>query len=142
MRIASPETDAEIAACFPVMVQLRPHVEKRAFVDRVRAQMAGGYQLAALVDGHHVRAVAGYRIGENLAWGRFLYVDDLVTDAQWRAKGCGGQLLAWLIEQAREAGCDEVHLDSGLDRVDAHRFYEGHGLDQASLHFRLRLQDT
>lgn len=141
MQIETPETDAEIAACFPVMAQLRPHLEKRSFVARVRAQMAGGYLLAALVDGHHVRAVAGYRLGENLAWGRFLYVDDLVTDAAWRGKGCGGRLLAWLIERAREAGCDEVHLDSGLERPASHRFYEGHGLEQASLHFRLRLQE-
>jgi GNAT superfamily N-acetyltransferase len=141
VQIETPETDAEIAACFSVMSQLRPHLDKGSFVARVRAQMGSGYALAALVDGHQVRAVAGYRLGENLAWGRFLYVDDLVTDAQWRGQGCGGRLMAWLIEQAREAGCDEVHLDSGLERLEAHRFYEGHGLEQASLHFRLRLQE-
>jgi GNAT superfamily N-acetyltransferase len=111
-------------------------------VARVRElEKAHGYRLAVLKEDGQVRAVAGYRVAESLAWGRYLYVDDLVTDAACRGRGHGGRLLEWLVERAREAGCDALHLDSGVERMDAHRFYEGHGLEQASLHFRLRLQE-
>jgi len=138
--------DAAVTACIPVLAQLRPDLAREAPADahsRIRRlEESHGYLLAAAYEGTDVRAVAGFRISENLAWGRFLYVDDLVTDGAHRGEGHGAALLTWLIERAREAGCDELHLDSGVDRADAHRFYEGHGLAFASHHFRLRLEDS
>jgi GNAT superfamily N-acetyltransferase len=82
-------------------------------------------------------AVAGFRVGENLAWGRFLYVDDLSTAAAGRRQGHAGALLDWLIEEGRRLGCGQLHLDSGVgpERFDAHRVYHSHGLAIYSHHF-------
>lgn len=133
------ETPAEIAGCFPVMAQLRPHLERDEFITRAQRQMADGYRLAHLsVDGE-VQAVAGYRIIENLAWGRFLYVDDLVTDEAARSQGYGKALLAWLAKHARQNGCAQLHLDSGMQRKDAHRFYLREGMENTGFHFITRL---
>ena len=134
-RVHLAESDADIAACFPVMAQLRPHVPEGEFVARVRRQMADGYRLAMLREGDAVQAVAGFRVSENLAWGRFLYVDDLVAAAAQRSRGCGRALLAWLHEECRRQGCAQLHLDSGVARKDAHRFYLRERLDLAGYHF-------
>ena len=56
--------------------------------------MNSGYRLAFVQDTDGVVAVAGFRVGENLAWGRFLYVDDLVTLPSHRSKGYGAKLLS------------------------------------------------
>jgi GNAT superfamily N-acetyltransferase len=82
-----------------------------------------------------VVAVAGFRVGENLAWGRFLYVDDLVTLTTHRSKGVGASLLSWLRDVASNEGCVQLHLDSGAQRKDAHRFYEREGMLVAGFHF-------
>ena len=121
------------------MRQLRPSYTAGDFVTRVRLQEQGGYRLAMLVEDSRVVAVAGYHLGENLAWGRFLYVDDLVTDDAQRSKGHGARLFEWLRASAGEAGCDELHLDSGVQRFEAHRFYLRHGMTIASHHFKLEL---
>jgi hypothetical protein len=73
--IALAENDATIARCFPVMVQLRPHLEAETFVSRVQRQRQQGYHLAFLEHDSVVRAVAGYRFTQSLSWGRFCYVD-------------------------------------------------------------------
>lgn len=135
MNIRLAESDAEIIACYPVMRELRPHLVAGEFLSRVRRQQAAGYCLAFLEEQGEVRAVAGFRCGENLAWGRFLYVDDLVTASRCRCRGHGARLLAWLKARAVELGCAQLHLDSGVQRKDAHRFYEREGLRMASLHF-------
>ncbi len=121
------------------MAQLRPHLARSEFVARVRRQMADGYRLAYLLEGSTVRTVAGYRVGENLAWGRFLYVDDLVTDESRRSHGCGKALLAWLQHEARRLNCAQLHLDSGTQRKDAHRFYLREGVDLAGYHFARKI---
>lgn len=136
MEIKLAKSVEEIAACFPVMHELRPHVAERDLVSRVRRQETSGYRLAYVLEAGEAVAVAGYRIGENLAWGRFLYVDDLVTRSSQRSRGYGATLLSWLMTQAAQLGCLQVHLDSGVQRTEAHRFYEREGMERASLHFR------
>ncbi len=128
-----------IARCFPVMAQLRPHLEKRDFVDRVRRQKAEGFKLAFLEEEGVVRAVAGFRIFEKLTVGRQMYVDDLVTDEQHRSRGCGRALLDWLKQHARSAGCTELQLDSGVNRYHAHAFYFREGMHISSYHFMVKL---
>jgi hypothetical protein len=44
-------------------------------------------------------------------------------------------LLSWVKEQAAKEGCEQMHLDSGAERKEAHRFYEREGMTMASFHF-------
>ena len=85
--------------------------------------------------------MAGFRIGESLAWGHHVYVDDLVTRAALRGRGHADAVMAWVAEEARARGCRQLHLDSGVgpERADAHRFYFRHGLVISSYHFARRL---
>jgi GNAT superfamily N-acetyltransferase len=135
MNIRIATTDADIAACYSVMRELRPHVVEEQFLARVRAQEKAGYRLAFVQEQDAWVAVAGFRIAENLAWGRFLYVDDLVTLPIHRSKGYGAGLLAWLRDYALKEGCLQLHLDSGMQRTQAHHFYEREGMARAGVHF-------
>jgi GNAT superfamily N-acetyltransferase len=139
--IAHAETEDRIARCFPVMSQLRPHIPEADFVGRIQRQQQSGYRLAYLEADAIVRAVAGYRLGENLFSGRYCYVDDLVTDEHHRSHGHGRALFDWLVALAREAGCQSFELDSGVQRFDAHRFYLTQRMKISSHHFSLPLGD-
>ncbi len=141
MDIRPAETEDELRACWPVMRELRPHLDEDSFLAQVKRQMANhGYALVALRDGGRVCAVAGYRVAEFLAWGKSFYIDDLVTVADSRKNGHGGALLDWLEARARSLGCAQLHLDSGVQRHDAHRLYLGCKLDITSHHFAKRLR--
>jgi len=132
-------SDPEIARCYPVVVQLRPHLSEDAFVPTVRRQQLGGYELAFVEDEGEVAAVAGFRVLDNLFAGRMLYVDDLVTDERRRSKGFGKALFDDLVEHACANGCLTLELDSGVQRFDAHRFYLSNRMAITSHHFRLKL---
>lgn len=140
MSIRIAITDTEIAACYPVMRELRPHIAEDQFLSQVRNQESAGYRLAFVQEPEGLVAVAGFRVGVNLAWGRFLYVDDLVTLPAHRSKGYGAKLLAWLKEYAAKEGCLQMHLDSGIQRKEAHRFYEREGMTMTSLHFFVNIR--
>ncbi|MDX6673022.1 MAG: hypothetical protein QOH11_440, partial [Solirubrobacteraceae bacterium] len=96
------------------MRALRPAYAREAdFVTRVDGtQRPEGYRLAAaFVPGREQAvAVAGFRTGHNLAWGHYLYVDDLSTVADARGQGHAGALLEWLDAEGRRLGCDQLHL--------------------------------
>lgn len=135
MKISLAQTDADIARCFAVMAQLRPHLVEADFVARIRRMQPEGFHLAWLEEAGGVRAVAGYRYYDKLFSGRNLYVDDLVTDTAQRSRGHGAALLRWLVDEARRHGCVQLELDSGVQRFDAHRFYFRERLHVSAYHF-------
>jgi GNAT superfamily N-acetyltransferase len=140
-RIILAKEDDEIQSCYPVMAELRPHVGPYEFLLRVKRQAeTADYKLACLMDAE-VKAVAGFRISECLAWGRFLYVDDLIAKSGERSRGYGGALFDWLVEYARTENCDQFHLDSGVQRFAAHRFYLNKRMMIDCHHFALKLSE-
>ncbi len=140
--ITEAETEAQIRACFTVMVQLRPHLTEDQFVAAVQRMRTGGYRLLAVTEEGHVRALAGFRLEEMLAYGRFLYVDDLITDESGRSRGFGALLFDRLKFIAHNENCVALHLDSGVQRRRAHRFYFREGMHIPSYHFSMPIENT
>lgn len=106
---------------------------------RVKLQQPEGYQITFVEAEGTVKSVAGWRIQNMLAHGKFLYVDDLVTDEHSRSQGYGDQLFDWLVEYAKAEGCERFHLDSGVQRFAAHRFYLRKRMEIVSHHFAMKL---
>jgi GNAT superfamily N-acetyltransferase len=128
----------ESAVAAAALLELRPHHGSvEALTDRIDAQRADGYRVVASLEGGEAVAAAGFRVLETLAWGRIVYVDDLVTRATMRGRGHADAVMAWVEAEAVREGCDELHLDSGVgpDREDAHRFYFRHRMRITSYHF-------
>lgn len=139
MNIKIAENDSEIMGCFDIMHQLRPHIKKEDFLSIVKRQGESGYRLAYVEDNNKAVSVAGFRIDECLAFGKFLFVDDLVTDENERSKRYGDKLFDWLKDFAIENSCKEFHLDSAVHRFDAHRFYFRKRLSISCYHFDMAL---
>lgn len=115
--------EQEISDCYPVMAELRPHIKREEFLPRVKELTEiAGFKLVYLTDGE-IKAVAGFRISQWLARGKYLEIEDFVTADGDRSKGYGGQLFDWLVNYAREHACDQVRLVSHVKRFDTHRFY-------------------
>lgn len=115
----------EIVEAFPVMKQLRTHLDVNSYLELVLdAQENDRYQMFALVDEGEIVAVIGFKPMITLYYGRFVWICDLVTDMNNRSKGYGKQLLTYVHRWAKDNNYETVALSSGLQREDAHRFYE------------------
>lgn len=129
-------SDDEITRLCPVLLQLRPQYDSQSLTEQIRLQRQEGFQLAYVEDDNgDVLCVAGFVIGNKLAWKKHLYVDDLVSDETRRSRGAGKLILDWLKDYARQQGCEQLHLDSGVIRYRAHRFYLREGMIISSHHF-------
>ena len=138
--IEEATTDEQLLATREVMRQLRPNIPADEYVRTIKRMMqTDGYHLAAVYEHGIVRAVAGYRFMEMLYCGRILYVDDLNTDENARSKGHGRVLMEWLKAEAKKHDCSQLHLDSGVQRESAHRFYFRERLTINAYHFRVIL---
>jgi GNAT superfamily N-acetyltransferase len=135
-------SEPERRAAFPVMRELRPHLDEAVFLRLLDEMALKGYRLFALRDGHGaITSLAGVAVLTNLYYGRHVWVFDLVTAGHARSKGHGARLLAFVEDFARENRCLAVALSSGLAREDAHRFYEREGYHKTSFVLLKHLTD-
>lgn len=129
-------SDADIQAGFELMHQLRPHLEDLiSFTQQVERQSRRGYRLWGLWQDEQLAGLIGFRESENMLYGCYLYVDDLVVDASQRHSGLGAELLDKVRDEARQLGCSHLVLDTGLHKPLAQRFYFREGLLATGMHF-------
>lgn len=117
-------SEADVRRAWPVMRDLRPHLDEETFVSMVGAMRDDGYRLFGLDADGELVCLAGVAVLTNLYDMRHVWVYDLVTDPRHRSRGYGEALLTWIEEFGRREGCVRVALSSGIQRSDAHRFYE------------------
>lgn len=127
-----------VRGCYGLMRQLRPHLGSAdEFVARWRCQQQEGYRLLALRAQGRTVALAGYRVQHNLVHDRFLYVDDLVTEASLRGAGHGAAMLARLKLEAERLDCGKLVLDTPLSNALGQRFYFRQGMLSSAMRFNL-----
>ena len=119
--------------------QLRPQLPPD-YAERLAVVFTNGGRMVLVVDDDHVVGVALWRLIENTAEGRRLYVDDLVSDENRRSSGAGKMMIDWLEVEAKRLGCDVLALDSGVQRQRAHHFYFREGMHIPSFCFRKALK--
>jgi GNAT superfamily N-acetyltransferase len=137
-----PEGETHRAA--PALLELRPDAGPLdSLISRVDVQRGAGYRIVGAFDEDEgeAAAVIGFKVAENLVWGRHLYIEDVVTRAEGRGRGHAPALMEWVLDEARRTGCGQVHLNSavGSARRGAHRFYFNSGLQISAHHFSMEL---
>ncbi len=137
MQVKLAESTEQLELICPVLLQLRPQYSQEALIEQILLQQKGGYRVAYVLDENkdEVLSVAGFVMGQKLAWQKHIYVDDLVTNEAHRSTGAGRLLIDWLKQYGRKQGCQQLHLDSGVSRFAAHRFYLREGFNITSHHF-------
>lgn len=130
---------ADMESAYKVMSQLRTNITVTEYLERVKLATSAGYRLFCARDKDTIVGVIGFRVQHDLCWGTNLYVDDLVVDEYHRRQGIGTALMQHAENSAKEINCDFVRLASGINKQEAHRFYEAIGYKKTSYAFALKL---
>lgn len=118
-------SEAEWEKAFPVMKQLRTQLNLDTYLTLVSESVKKeDYRLIALYNQNKIVALCGFMPMITLYNGKFIWVCELITDSKQRSKGYGKVLLNYVHEWAVANDYPIVSLSSGLQRIDAHRFYE------------------
>ena len=131
------KSETELPAIAEILLQLRPQYSQESLVEQIKKQQKSGYQLAYVKSNNNILCVAGFVVGEKIAWGKHIYIDDLVTNENHRSTGVGTFIINWFKNYCKELGCKQLHLDSGIQKFPAHRFYLANRFNIASHHFSI-----
>lgn len=103
------------------------------------AEAADYGAFVAEVDGQIVGVAAFHVVRFFEKAGRWCRLTALVVRKGMRGQGIGRRLVERVEAEARTLGCEQLELNSGDQRVDAHAFYEHLGYERVSQRFRKQL---
>ena len=109
---------------FPIMKQLRTDLTEETYIELLQAMNKDGYILYAMYVESKIVSLVGLSWRINFYNKRHIFIYDLVTDVTYRSFGYGEKLLKYIHKWADENGAEYVALESGIQRSEAHRFYE------------------
>jgi GNAT superfamily N-acetyltransferase len=132
---------AWLARAESVHRQLRPQMPADYVAKMGKIFTEGGEMCICASAGREtVLGVAVYRLFENTVSGRRFYVDDLIADETQRSRGVGHMLMEYLQIEAKRRGATSFELESGTQRLQAHKFYFREGMTIVSFSFRKALE--
>ncbi len=119
-----------------LLQQLRPRLEtsekcKKAFDLAKKSDI----KFLAIYDDNLLKGIISYRIMFNLYLEEHLVIDDLIIEENLRGKGIGTKLINFVIQLAEKKNIKTIKLDSGLQRNQAHNFYENLGWEKKCFTF-------
>jgi GNAT superfamily N-acetyltransferase len=107
-----------------------------AYLDEVLDDMiAHKYRMVIVLDGEHCAGLAGIWVATKIYSGKYLEMDNVVVDKDYRSQGIGTLLTNYITQLAINEGCKTMMLDAYLENEKAHTFYERAGFIRRGYHF-------
>lgn len=116
--------EKEYLNAYNILVQLRTDITKESYLYLLKEMKKDGYMLFGLYKDKELVSLVGFSLRVNFYNKRHVFVYDLVTDIKYRSLGYGEELLNFVDKWAKENNTEYVALESGIQRVEAHKFYE------------------
>lgn len=132
-------TDEEIKYCYKIMHQNKTELSEVDFINSISHQIKNGYKVLYVLDNKEIICVTGFLISQKLAGGKHLYIDDFVTNKSVKSSDAAKALLDFIKIYAKQQNCNSIHLDSSVERTEAHKFYLKENLKIDTYHFSIDL---
>jgi len=138
------QTSTDVEKAFPIIKELRSHLTYEEFLHLYKlAKAEHNYTLVMVLQKNSQVeipvAVFGYRIYTDFIHKRHLYIDDLVTTAEFRSKGIGAKVLNYAETLAKELHCHGMRLCTGIDNEDGKKFYEKNNWDLRAVAYKKKI---
>lgn len=124
---------------FPLLCQLSPGLKRASYKTMLKDMLKHGYRMAGVFHEKRCVGISGFWISTKIYSGKYVELDNVVIDANYRSQGIGKLLCDWILKEAKKKGCKTAMLDAYLKNKAGHRFYLREGFIKEGFHFLKRL---
>jgi len=128
-------TPEEMLRHYDLLCQLQTNLKLEEYKNLLPEMIKYGYFQVAVYENEKCIGLSGIWISTKLYSGKYLEMDNVIIDKEYRSKGIGKLLTDWCINKAKKNNCKKVMLDAYLENEKAHLFYEREGFVKKGYHF-------
>ncbi|MEN9302135.1 MAG: hypothetical protein RL264_564 [Bacteroidota bacterium] len=133
-------TKEEMLAVLPVLNYLYPNLDEETYSSELDEMIACRYGQVAVFENEQCIAVSGFWRGNKLWCGKYIELDNIVVNPNYRSRGAGKLMIDFLVKKAEELGCTMLSLDSYTTNFKAHKLFYNEGFGPMGFHFIRLLQ--
>jgi GNAT superfamily N-acetyltransferase len=132
------KSEQDILLCVPLLQQLYgTNLTSKDVLDFCGRNP--DYNLRYIMKGNQVISLVGYRIGEGISRGKFMLIEEIVTDSNYRDHGYGATLMNSLKDIASQEHCLRIDMDIDTQNHRGHKFLMQNDIILQAFHFHSRL---
>jgi ribosomal protein S18 acetylase RimI-like enzyme len=131
----------EMLPHYGLIKQLQPDLKKEHYEKNLKHMLEFNYRMVVLEDNGKVIALSGIWVESKLYCGKYIEMDNVVVDENYRNKGIGKILTDEVIKIGKQENCNVAMLDAYLENTGAHSFYEREGFIKKGFHFVRKIKD-
>lgn len=131
----------EMKAQYFLLQQLNPRLLQDDYETMLPDMIRNGYRQVVVRENGQPIGMSGFWINTKLYCGKYIEMDNVVTDVNYRNKGIGKILCDWITQKGRTEGCKHILLDAYVNNRDAHRFYFREGFFIEGFHMNKKIAD-
>lgn len=128
--------DSEIFRVVPLLRVLNAHISETVLKERLTEMVMQRYKCAGLYLSNELIGICGIWILTKYYVGRHIEPDNVVILPEYRGKGFGKQLLAWVYEYGRSQGCIASELNCYLTNERGQVFWQQQGYKKIGYHYQ------
>jgi GNAT superfamily N-acetyltransferase len=125
----------EILQHLSVVKFLYPELTFEKYSEMLDEMLKVNYGQVAVFEGRKCIAISGFWCGTKLWCGKYIELDNVVVDPDYRSKGIGKLMSDFLEKKAVKMKCSILVLDAYTNNFGAHRFYYNQGYGPKGFHF-------
>ncbi|MFT5779848.1 MAG: GNAT superfamily N-acetyltransferase [Crocinitomicaceae bacterium] len=135
MELRELTTKEEMMGSFDLLKEVYPTLSQEDYERELDDMIPHNYGQLIVLDGDIYAGITGYWIGTKLWCGKYLELDNVVVNPDYRRKGIGQMLFQFMENKAKEIGCTMLALDSYSDNFSAHKFFYSQDYVPRGFHF-------
>jgi GNAT superfamily N-acetyltransferase len=135
LTIKEIKTEKEMFSLFLLLTQLNPKLIRADYKKMLRDMLKHGYRMAGVFDRKKCIGLSGFWIATKIYSGKYVELDNVVIDKNYRSQGVGKLLCDWIIKEAKKKGCVTAMLDAYTENKSGHKFYLREGYTLRGYHF-------
>lgn len=133
--IKTIDTVEEMLPQYQLICQLSPEVTFDEYSIMLKEMIKLNYKQAVFYYKQKPIGVCGFWINTKIYSGKYIELDNVVVDQNFRSKNIGKLLCDHVLLIAKQQNCKTAMLDAYLENTKAHTFYEKLGFIKKGFHF-------
>jgi GNAT superfamily N-acetyltransferase len=126
----------EMFLIIPLLRVLNDEISEELLRERIAEMAEQDYRCVGLFLGRRLVGICGLRIMTKYYVGRHVEPDNVIVLPEYRSRGLGHRLMAWVHEYARSQGCIASELNCYLSNWRGQAFWEAEGYSTIANHLQ------
>jgi len=130
----------ELQNIIPLLRILNDAIPEDTLQERLADMKLRNYECAGVYDNGRLIGICGMWILNKYYVGKHIEPDNVMILPEYRNKGVGEQMMAWIYEYGRSKGCVVAELNCYIVNDKGIRFWANQGFKIIGFHFQKKLQ--